>query len=97
VLLEEKLFFLINKVHDVIEVTDDHHDIFLSQAQCFFALVELRKVDVQVDQAVLLDLVPVVDLDHDLAQVCVKVALKKSNFARLGKHSVLTQESWLAF
>ena len=50
----------------------------------------------KVDKAVLLDLVPIVDLDEYLAKVKVEVALQKTNLARLGEHRVAAKEDRLA-
>ena len=65
-LLEEKLLFLVDQVHDVIVVSNNQHDVLLHDAQVFSLLMQLGKVDMQIDEAMLLDLVPVVDFDQDL-------------------------------
>ena len=94
-LLEELLLLRTDQVHDVVVITHDQHHILLEDAQLLTAHVQLRQVDVQIDKAVLLHLVPVVDLDQNLAQIKVKVALEDANLARLREERVAAKEDRL--
>ena len=94
-LLEELLLLITDQVHDVIIIPHDQHHVLLEDAQLLTALVQLRQVDVQVDKAVLLHLIPVVDLNENLAQIKVKVALEEANLARLREERVLAKEGRL--
>ena len=94
-LLEELFLLITDQVHDVIIIPHDQHHILLEDAQLLTAPMQLRQVDVQVDKAVLLHLVPVIDLDENFAKIKVKVALEDANLARLREERVFGEENRL--
>jgi len=81
--IEKRFFLLIDQIHDVIVVSHNEHDIFLENTKLLTAMIELGQVDVQVDEAVLCHLGPILNLNQYLAQFGVKVALKQADFARI--------------
>ena len=68
-LLEKQLFLLADQVHDVVVVTHDEHDVLLQDAKLLTTVMQLSQIDMQVDKAMLLYLVPVVNFNRDLAEV----------------------------
>ena len=94
-LSEELPLLIVNQVHDVIVVTDNEHDVLLKNTEGLSAVVKLGQIDIQVDEAVLCYLGPVVHLNQHLSEVQIKVALKQTWVAALGEEQVLVQECWL--
>lgn len=94
--IEESCFFLVDRVLDVVVVTDDEHDALSGDSELLFSAVQLcnRVRDVAVAKG--RDLLPVCHLSQDLVQRAVEVALQQTTPGLL-EQGVLQNLLWNLF
>lgn len=74
-LLEERLFLIIDGVDNIVVISDDEHDVLSEDSQLLLSLEKSRDVVRNGHKTKSLNFCPIRNFYDDLVQVTIKVAL----------------------